>query len=147
MFWLSLFLNYVFIYLREGERENAHMHMKARRERERESQADSTLSTKPDLGFSLMTLRSWLESKPRVRCLTTQAPLISYCITNYPHNLIKTTFILFICNFAIQESGEKSAQSFSCSIGTPWGHLVDLSWQISWSSRSKTASYKCLASW
>ena len=44
--------------------------MCAHRERERESQADSALSTEPDLGLNLMTLRSQSELKPRVGCST-----------------------------------------------------------------------------
>ena len=43
-----------FIYLLEREREREHMS----RERERESQAGSALSSEPDVGLQLTTLRS-----------------------------------------------------------------------------------------
>ena len=44
---------------RERERESAHENeVKGQRERERESGADFLLSTDPDVGLNLMTLRS-----------------------------------------------------------------------------------------
>ena len=58
------FFKDLFIYLRERES------MSRRGERETESQADSALSTEPDVGLDLMTLRSRPEPKARVRCLT-----------------------------------------------------------------------------
>ena len=50
-----IFKKYLFILEREGQRE-----------RERETQADSMLSVEPNAGLYLTTLRSPLESKPRV---------------------------------------------------------------------------------
>ena len=53
-------------------RAHVHVHMQVREgtEGERESQADSALSTEPDEGLNLMTLKSWPGPKSRVRCLT-----------------------------------------------------------------------------
>ena len=44
------------------------------RDRERQSQAGYTLSTEPDVGQDLTTLRSWPEPKSRVRHLTRWEP-------------------------------------------------------------------------
>ena len=63
---------YLFILKREGECGGG-------AEGERESQADSTLSTEPDMGLGLTTLRSWPGWKPRVGSSTnwaTQVPLV-----------------------------------------------------------------------
>ena len=43
-----------------------HTSGKGREKRERESQADSVLSTEPDAGLDLISLRSQPELKPRV---------------------------------------------------------------------------------
>ena len=62
-----------FIHLRETEW--AHTQTRGTG-RENESQADSGLSTEPNTGLDLTTLRSVPESKPRVRCLESpESPL------------------------------------------------------------------------
>ena len=49
------------------------MKWRSKGEKERETQADSALSTEPNSGLNLRTLRSQPELKPRVRCLTNSA--------------------------------------------------------------------------
>ena len=56
-----------------GERE--------RRERERENPlADSSVSTEPDAGLHLRTLRSWPQVKPRVGAQPTEPPRCPYTV-------------------------------------------------------------------
>ena len=83
---------------------------------ERDSQANSTLSTEPDVGLSLTTLRSWPESQSEVRCSTdstTQVPLFA-CIL---HACLVTCYLFigwifqqdihqYLCSFAFQKSTE-----------------------------------------
>lgn len=57
------FILFIYIFVRERGREQASMAGKAEGEEERESQADSMLSTEPDLGLDLTTLRSRPEPK------------------------------------------------------------------------------------
>ena len=45
--------------MREKERKPVCEQREGQRERERESQADTLLSTEPDTGLHLMTLRAW----------------------------------------------------------------------------------------
>ena len=52
-------------------------------EEEKESHADFLLSREPDTGLNLTTLRSWLEWKPRVRCLTNWATQIPQTLNSY----------------------------------------------------------------
>ena len=74
-----IFFKIRFIYLRERARGRARGGGGENRVRGRENiSRDSPLSTEPHTGLELMTLRSWLDPKPRVRHSTdwvTQAPL------------------------------------------------------------------------
>ena len=70
------------------ERENG---QQGQKEKQREPQADSALSTEPDIRLDLMSLRSLPEPKPGVSHSTdysTQAPL-----------LVKTLLLLLLRHF------------------------------------------------
>ena len=70
MFKLLYDLYIIFkIYLFIRERESRH-EWEGKREREKKSQADSVLSTEPEAGLDLTTLRLGPEPKPRVKCST-----------------------------------------------------------------------------
>ena len=69
----------------------------AEREGEREPQADSTVSTEPDTGLSLMTLRSWPEPKSRVSHLTnwaTQASALTAICKKTTEGMIRFIFLI-----------------------------------------------------
>ena len=59
---------FVIFFLKERESERAQADEKGQRERERESQTGSTLSTEPDAGLDLTTMKSSPKPKSRVRC-------------------------------------------------------------------------------
>ena len=70
-----LWLHYLFLKDFICEWERVHIGGGA----EGKGQANSALSTEPNVGFDLLTLRSWPEQKSRVRCSTdwgTQAPIL-----------------------------------------------------------------------
>ena len=65
---LAYFFEDLFIYFRERVSTQAGRSLEG--EGEREPQADSPLSTEPNLELNPRTLKSWPEPKSRVRCLT-----------------------------------------------------------------------------
>ena len=77
---------------REREKEQ-----EGQKERERKSQAEFDLTTEPDVGLNIMTLRSLPEPKPIVRCLTncaTQATLFFLDVGIYAMNFPLRTALL-----------------------------------------------------
>ena len=60
----NIFLRFTYVFERERESTSG---------KERESQANSTLSTEPDVGLDLTTLTQWPELKPRVWSSTDHA--------------------------------------------------------------------------